>query len=98
MCLVGGGAGVPGLGGCLLPGGRQVWWGGVPGPGVCLVWGGLLPGGSGIPACTEADPPPWTESQTLVKTLPWPNFVAAGNNVYSRHANCYKRFSQNTNL
>ena len=35
--------------------------------------------GSGIPACTEADTPPlWTESQTPVKTLPWPNFVAAG--------------------
>ena len=24
-------------------------------------------------------PPLWTESQTPVKTLPWPNFVAAGN-------------------
>ena len=24
-------------------------------------------------------PPPWTESQTPVKTLPRPNFVAAGN-------------------
>ena len=54
---------------CLLPGG------------VCLVWGGCAWswGGSGIPACTEADPPPWTESQTPVETLPWPNFVAAGN-------------------
>ena len=58
--------------------------GGVSGP------GGLVPGGvwsrgcpgDGIPACTEADPPPlWTESQTPVKTLPWPNFVAAGNGV-----------------
>ena len=69
----------------LLPGG--VWSGGVsapggvPSPGVCA-WSGGVPGlgGSGIPACTEADPPtPWTESQTPVKTLPWPNFVVAGN-------------------
>ena len=48
---------------------------GVSAPGGCL-----LPGG-GIPACTEADTPLWTESQTPVKTLPWPNFVAAGKNV-----------------
>ena len=41
----------------------------------------LLPGGCGIPACTEADTPLRTESQTPVKTLPWPNFVAAGNNI-----------------
>ena len=40
-----------------------------------------MSGGGGIPACTEADPPLWTESQTPVKTLPWPNFVAAGNGV-----------------
>ena len=32
----------------------------------------------GIPACTETDPPPLIESQTPVKTLPWPNFVVAG--------------------
>ena len=48
--------GLPGLGG--------VCSGGVPGPGCvpglegCLVWGSLLPGGMGIPACTEADIPP----------------------------------------
>ena len=48
--------------------------GGVSGP-------GGVGGGGGIPACTEADPPLWTESQTPVKTLPWPNFVAAGNGV-----------------
>ena len=35
--------------------------------------------GCGIPACTEAGPPPWTESQTPVKILPCPNFVAGGN-------------------
>ena len=62
--------------------------GGVCSGGICsqggLVQGVSAPGGlvlrGGIPACTEADPPPppWTESQTPVKTLPWPNFVAAG--------------------
>ena len=45
------------------------------------VWSrGVSAPGGGIPACTEADPPPLTESQTPVKTLPWPNFVAAGKN------------------
>ena len=44
----------------------------------CLLPGGLsAPGGGGIPACTEANTPLWTESQMPVKTLPWPNFVAA---------------------
>ena len=49
--------------------------------GGCLLWeGGVCSGGGVSPACTEADTPPlWTESQTPVKTLPWPNFVAAGN-------------------
>ena len=41
----------------------------------CLLLGG------GIPACTEADPPPWTESQMPVKTLPCPNFVAGGKDL-----------------
>ena len=52
------------------PGG--VWSGG------CLLRGVSGPGG--IPACTEADTPPSpVDRHTLVKTLPWPNFVAAGN-------------------
>ena len=62
---------------CLVLGGSAWSQGGLglPGPGgVCLVLGG-----SGIPACTEADSPLLTESQTPVKTLPWPNFNAAGN-------------------
>ena len=46
-------------------------------PVACLLWGG-----GGIPAFTEADTLPpnpcGVESQTPVKTLPWPNFVAAG--------------------
>ena len=65
----------------------------LPGGGVCLEGvcfrgvsapGGSAPGGSAprggcIPACTETDTPLLTESQTPVKILPWPNFVAAGN-------------------
>ena len=69
--------GVPGLGGVPGPGGVYLVPGGVPGPRGCT-W----------------QTPPWTrytprdqtrytllltESQTPVKTLPWPNFVAAGN-------------------
>ena len=70
----------------------------MPGPGGCLVQrgvpglgGGVWSGGGGIPACTEADPPPplWTESQTPVKTLPWPNFVAAGNKLIAELAPWY---------
>ena len=64
--------------------------------------GGLLPGGvsapggGGIPACTEADPPPvWTESQTPVKTLPWPNFVAAGNNMRNKKCHFYSNYENN---
>ena len=65
-------------GGCLLPGGLVPW--GLSGPRGVWFWGASAPGG--IPACTEADTVPtlWTESQTPVKTLPWPNFVAASNN------------------
>ena len=58
------------------PGG--VWSGGVWSQGG-LVRGGLLWGGCGIQACTEAEPLP-VDRQTPVKTLPWPNFIAAGNN------------------
>ena len=62
--------------GGLLRGGR------VPGPGGYLLWGGVCSWG-GIKACTEADTPPTphpVDRHTLVKILPWPNFVAAGNN------------------
>ena len=82
-CLVPGVSGSRGVSapeGCLVPGG--VCSGGVPAPrGGFWSWGGVcVCSGGGIPACTEADTPPlWTESQTPVKTLPWPNFVAAGN-------------------
>ena len=63
MCLL---RGVSAPGGCLLPGLVSAL-GGVSAPGGC------------IPACTEANTPLWTESQTPVKTLPCPNFVAGGN-------------------
>ena len=61
-------------GGCLLPG---CLLRGVSAPrGVSALVGGY------IPACTEADTPLLTESQIPVKTLPWPNFIAAGNNAF----------------
>ena len=63
VCLSWGGSLLPGEG-CLLQG--VCSWG-VSGPGGCLLVGGV-----GIPACTEADPPLWTEWQTGVKILPWP--------------------------
>ena len=74
--------------------------GGMSAPGGCLLLGGVsalggsAPGGC-IPACTEADTPLWTESQTPVKTLPWPNFVAAGNDVCKHETQilyCYSLF------
>ena len=77
-------------GGCLLRGmsapGRG---GGVSSQGgVCS--GGCVCSGGGIPACTEANAPLlWTESQTPVKTLPYPNFVAAGNKTICKS---HKRF------
>ena len=80
----------------LLPGGvsasrgvsapRGVYGGGgsasrwVSAPGGSTPMGGLLPRG-GYPIMHWGRlPPPLTESQTPVKTLPWPNFVATGNN------------------
>ena len=63
---------VSGPGGCLVWG--EPGLGGVSAPGGCLVRGGGLVwgwGGGSIPACT-------VDRHTPVKTLPWPNFVAAG--------------------
>ena len=59
-----------------LPGGFSLSGGcSCPGGSPCRggVWGGT--------PCRRP-PPPWTQSQTPVKTLPWPNFVAAGNNKH----------------
>ena len=88
-------------GGGVCSRGVSASWGGVSAPrgvsalGGCLLWGMsalgrgcLLRGGGGIPACTEADTPLWTESQTPVKTLTWPNFVAAGNKVFAGLFSC----------
>ena len=72
-------AGVCFPGGCLLRGGLLHEGVSVPRgvcSGGCLFWGCLFQGGS------AGDTPPWTESQTPVKTLPWPNFVAAGKNQF----------------
>ena len=47
---------------------------------VAVCWGVSAREGGGIPACTEANPPLWTEWQTGLKTLPCRNFVVNGNN------------------
>ena len=75
VCYRGGGEGglLPGWG-CLLPGEALLWGGsaprGVSAPGGRGGGGGVCSRG-GIPACTEAEPPMWTEWQTGVKILPW---------------------------
>ena len=43
-----------------------------------LLLGGSAPRGVSQHALRQNTPPLWTESQTPVKTLPWPNYVAAG--------------------
>ena len=75
---------------CLVKGGRGQC---VPGPGGCLLGGGACAGGcawsrGGLAsqhALRQTPPPLWTESQMPVKTLPWPNFVVAGNKSPVRH-------------
>ena len=64
-------------GGCMLPGGVSSG-GGVYSRGVSAPVGPAL----GVVVSQHAlrQTPLWTESQTPVKTLPWPNFVAAGSN------------------
>ena len=85
-CLLWGVSAPSAPGGCLLRGcllrGCLLWgcllWG-------CLLWGCLLQGGvwsQGVGVVSQhalRQTPPWTESQMPVKTLPWPNFVAAFN-------------------
>ena len=79
-CLVWG-RGVPGRGG-LLPEGGGLLWGGAWSGGVCS-WGGVsAPRGCllrGVSQHALRQTPP-VDRHTLVKILPWPNFVAAGNN------------------
>ena len=83
--------------------GGGVWAGrGVSAPGGCLFRGSAPGGGSGqgggYPSMHWGRHPPpalWTESQTPVKTLPWPNFVAAGNNWTFKSAhNIYNHLQQ----
>ena len=87
VCLLGGGCGPGGVsasGGVLVLGGlvpgRGVWsWGAVCLPGGSACGGVCLLGGSPCRGVYLPQTPPLlTESQTPVKTLPWPNFVAAG--------------------
>ena len=63
---------LPGRGGSQVPGGESAPRGVSPPRGVCS--GGV------VSQHALRQTPPLTESQTPVKTLPWPNFVAAGNN------------------
>ena len=73
------------LGGVAAPGGVSAPGGLLPGG--CLLQGGLLRGvsapGGGYPSMHRGRHPPPTPVDrildTLVKILPWPNFVAAGN-------------------
>ena len=73
-------------GGLLLGGG--IWsLGGVCSQGVSAPRGSA-PGGW-YPSMHWGRSPLWTESQTPVKTLPWPNFVAAGNYCNCLHFYTY---------
>ena len=65
--------GVSATRGCLLQGG-------VCSQGECLLLGGMYPS-----MHWGRHPHLLTKSQTPVKTLPWPNFVAAGNNLQQDH-------------
>ena len=73
-------------------GGSGPWVGG-------LVWGVSAPGGVSAPRGVWSDegisqhtlrqtPLPPVDRQTPVKILPWPNFVAAGNEVYVINLKC----------
>ena len=58
----------------LLPGGVSA-----PGGGVCFRGGGSAPGGISQHPLRQTPP---VDRQTPVKIFPWPNFVAADNNVF----------------
>ena len=71
-----------------------------PYAGVCFP-GGVRSRGAGCPNMhwdRKPPPPPWTESQTPVKTLPWPNFVAAGNNKYPYYKPAHDIFDMELNV
>ena len=73
VCLVWGGVV------CLVRGGCA-WSGGVSALRVCLVWGVVCLVGGCLASqhALRQTPSPPVDRQTPVKTLPWPNFVAAG--------------------
>ena len=74
-------AGVCYRGGSLVWGGGSLVWGGLPGPGESAWLGAsLVPRGLASQHALRQSPPLRTESQTPVKTLPLPNFIAAGKN------------------
>ena len=51
------------------------------GPGGVVCSGGSAPGGGESQHALRQTPLPLVDRHTLVKTLPWPNFVAASNEV-----------------
>ena len=53
-------------------------------PGADPHWDQASPWDQTPPSPTDQAPPMWTESQTSVKTLPCPNFVAGGKNPYDQ--------------
>ena len=64
-----------GPGGCMVPG-AGAWSRGVHGPrGVCMVRRG-----GGIPACTEAEPPPCERMTNRCKNITLPQTSFAGGN------------------
>ena len=68
---------------------RGAWYGG-PGPGGlipwgCLVWG-VCSGGVGVPACTEADPPPPQRETATAADGTYPTGMLSCSRV-----NCHKR-------
>ena len=90
VCLVLRGCLLPGEGGCL-----PALGGCLPGPGGCLPGlGGCLPGLGGCVSQhalrQTPSPPPCGQNSwhTLLKILPWPNFVAAGNKELSVVLKC----------
>ena len=61
----------------------------VPSAAVAISWGvvsvqegGVCPGAMSARGCLPDTPPPWTEWQTGVKTLPCHNYVAEGNESF----------------
>ena len=81
------------------PGGGA-WSGGLVQGGGCLLRGVSAPGGLSQHALRQTPLPP-VDRHTPVKILPWPNFVAAGNDIINdiiSRSDCSPRFHTNGNL